>query len=372
MKDLQENTLGIDAFSTDKELMKVWAKVRTGARLDRAEGIALLQTTDLPALGFMADRIRANKAGPIVTFVGNFHICYTNVCSNNCRLCIFKRTPGQTDAFTLELNQVEELASQCKQAGVPEVLILGGINPKLSFDYFLKMLDLLKAKIPEILILGFSPVEINQFSAETGMTIEDVLKTLHDRGLHAITGGGAEIFSPNIRKQLGCENKISGERWLEIMEAAHGNGVRSNACIMYGAGESFEERLDHLDELRKLQDKTGGFTHILPFAFSEPNRPEPTGFDDLKMIALCRLYLDNFVHVRAYWSHMGLKGAQTALAFGADDLNGLRQKGRIIHSSGGQSPSVANIETMVRIIRDAGRIPAQRDILFNIVETFSE
>lgn len=365
---------GSDAvpFFSDEKLRSIWRKVCSKERLDRTDGLAILNTSDLIGLGFIADRARAERAGDIVTFVGNFHICYTNICSNQCRLCIFRKSPDQDGAFTLDLNQVGDLIEQCKEAGVPEVLILGGVNPELPFSYFVEMLDLLRAEIPDILILGFSPVEIDHFEKETGMPAAKVLETLSDHGLHAITGGGAEIFSPRIRNLLGCEDKISGERWLEIMEAAHGCGVRSNACIMYGAGENHWERLDHLDQLRSLQDRTNGFTHILPFAFSEPDRAPPTGFDDLKMIALCRLYLDNFTHIRAYWSHLGLKGAQVALSFGADDLNGLRQKGRIIHSSGGQPPSFSDIETMVRIIRDAGRTPAQRDILFNIVETFPD
>ncbi len=356
---------------SDKKLTDIWHKLECNESLNREDGRAILESRDLLGVGYMADRVRARRAGEVVTFVGNFHVCYTNICQHNCRYCIFRKNPGDPGAFTLNLEQIKTLAQECRKDKFPEILLMGGINPQLSFDFFVEVLRQVKREIPEIHILGFSPVEIDHFARETGLPLEGVAKILKESGLTAITGGGAEIFSPRIRKQLGCEGKISGERWLEIMETAHRHGISSNACILYGAGETPDERLEHLEKIRAVQGRTGGFTHILPFAFSAPDYPATTGYDDLKMIALCRLYLDNFTHVRAYWSHLGLKGAQMALVFGADDLNGLKQKGRIIHSSGGQPGSATSQETMIAVIEDAGRIPAQRDILFNIIQTYA-
>jgi len=361
---------GLQVFQ-DERLTEIWAKLEAGKRLDRADGRVILETPDLLGLGYMADRLRMMKAGEIVTFVGNFHVCYTNICIYHCRYCIFRRKASSPDAFTLTLEQIEALARECQQDKYPEILLMGGINPELSFDFFLEALRRIKRIVPGIHILAFSPVEIDHFARVCGEGIEAVLMALKECGLTAITGGGAEIFSPRVRRLLGAEEKISGERWLEIMEAAHGLGIRSNACIMYGAGETLDERLEHLERIRKVQDRTSGFTHILPFAFADPHHRPTTGYDDLRMIALCRLYLDNFAHVRAYWSYLGLRGAQVALAFGADDLNGLRQKGRIIHSSGGQAGSQTTPEEMISLIKDTGRIPAQRDILFNIVEKYA-
>ena len=355
----------------DENMTAIHAGLKRKQRLDRSSGMQILQSNDILGLGRSADEVRRRKVGRTVTFVGNFHVCYTNVCKNHCRGCTFRKDSADQEAFTLDLAEIKSLARECRKSGVPEILILGGINPELKFDFFVEVLEQVRKEIPEILVLGFSPVEIDHFSKETGTSVGGILKTLKDCGLAAITGGGAEIFSPRVRKLLGCEEKISGDRWLEIMEEAHVSGIRSNASIMYGAGETMDERLDHLERIREVQDRTGGFTHILPFAYTDPSsQASTTGFDDMKMIALCRLYLDNFDHVRAYWSNLGLKGAQLALSFGADDLNGLRQKGRIIHSSGGQPPSFTTKETMISLIRDCGRIPAQRDILFNIVKTY--
>ncbi len=347
------------------------AKVVAGERVSVDEALKLFLSKDILGLGYLANELRKQKVGDVVTFVGNYHICYSNICINNCKYCIFSRKPGDADAFSLSLAEIEALAEESKQNEVPEILILGGIHPELRFQFFIEALARIKMRVPEIKILGFSPIEIDHFSRQENISIDEVFDILQPAGLSAITGGGAEIFSPRIRADLGCADKLGGEQWLRVMEAAHRHDVYSNASMLYGAGETYGERIQHLQAIRELQDKTGKFTHFLPFAFSQADYPQTTGYDDLKMIAISRIFLDNFTHIRAYWSHLGLPGAQLALAFGADDLNGLKQKGRIIHSSGGGLPKAVERSVMIAVIKDAGRIPAERDILFNIIKVYN-
>ncbi len=350
-----------------KELIR---KIDAGERISEDDAAMLFSCNDLLLLGALADKLRDGRVGDVVTFVGNYHICYSNICKNNCRYCIFKRDPQDADAFTLTLDEIEELAAESKKNEVPEILILGGIHPGLSLDFFIDALHRIKKRVVDVNILGFSPVEIDYFSKTENISVDEVLLQLKQAGICAITGGGAEIFAPRIRKILGCEDKISGDRWLDIMRQAHLLGIYSNASMLYGAGETYTERVEHLAQIRRLQDETGSFTHFLPFAFTQKGYPAATGYDDIKMIAISRIFLDNFKHIRAYWSHLGLAGAQIALSFGADDLNGLKQKGRIIHSSGGGSPKLVQRQRMIDIIKDAGRIPAERDILFNIIKVY--
>ncbi len=356
---------------TDSFLEELEAKLNAGGRVSEEEARRLFLTNDILGLGYLADKLRQQRAGMVVTFVGNYHICYSNICLNSCRHCIFRRNPGDADAFTLSLEEIETLAEESKKSEVPEILILGGINPELDLGFFIEALERIKKRVPEVKILGFSPIEIDYLSKQENISLDRLFDLLRSAGVSAITGGGAEIFSRRVRNRLGCADKTSGELWLEIMETAHNHGVYSNASMLYGAGETYPERIEHLLAIRELQDRTGSFTHFLPFAFTDKDHPPTTGYDDIKMIAISRIFLDNFTHIRAYWSHLGLPGAQLALAFGADDLNGLKQKGRIIHSSGGGSPKLTEREVMIDIIRDAGRIPAERDILFNIIRTYN-
>lgn len=348
-------------------LADITIKVEQAERLTNQDGLRLLNSPNLLEIGRLADYLRQKKAGDTATFVANYHITYTNICVNCCRYCVFRRNKDDPDAFTLTLDKIEAEAEKSKAGSIPEILFSGGLHPSLSLEFFEEALIRIKNRVPDIHILAFSPVEIDYFARRESLSPEEVLKRLKKAGLTAITGGGAEIFSPRVREKLGCPQKISGSRWLEIMEIAHSLGICSNACILYGYIETPEERINHLIQIRHLQDKTQGFTHFLPFAFSWPNHPPTTGYDDLKMLAISRLMLNNFIHIRAYWAHLGLKVAQTALSFGADDLDGLTQKGRIIHSSGAVAPQRSSPETMVKLIKDAGRIPAERDVLFNII-----
>jgi len=354
----------------EKPLTALRGKILSGERLNKEDGIALFESRRLSEIGALADRVRQEKVGDVVTFVGNYHICFSNICVNDCKYCTFRRTREDADAFVLTLDEIEQEALESKKGSIPEILFLGGIDSELPFDFLVEALERIKRQVPDIHVLAFSPVEIDYFAKTTQLSLRDILQQLKNSGLTAITGGGAEIFSLRVREKLGCSQKISGERWLEIMETAHSLGVQSNASMLYGFEETLEERIEHLIKLRDLQDKTHGFTHFLPFAFSWKDYPETTGFDDLLMLAVSRLMLDNFDHIRTYWAHLGLKVAQISLSFGADDLNGIRQKGRIVHSSGGTTSKSSSAEEMIRLVKDAGRIPAERDVVFNIIKTF--
>jgi aminodeoxyfutalosine synthase len=352
----------------NSELRDIAEKIELGKRLSKEDGLKCLKSNDLLSLGLMADSVRKRKTGEIVTFVGNYHICYSNICVNSCCYCTFRRKASDPDAFTLTLDQIRAEAIGSKKGTVPEILFMGAVHPDLSLDFFEESIKIIKREVPEIKILAFSPIEIDYFAKQEKISVSEVLRSLKTAGLSAITGGGAEIFSPRVRKELDCPDKISGDKWLEIMEAAHLEGIASNASMLYGFTETNEEIIDHLIALRDLQDKTKGFTHFLPFAFAWRDYPVPTGYDDLKMLAVSRLMLDNFDHIRSYWCHLGLKLAQVSLAFGADDLNGLRQKGRIIHSSGAVESQFIERSRMIEIIKRAGRIPKERDILFNLID----
>lgn len=355
---------------SDSALARAEEKLSSEGRISPQNALELFRTKDLIGLGYLADRFRKKKAGDIVTFVGNYHICFTNVCVNHCRHCLHRRDSSDSDAFILSMEQIEAAAEESKAHNVPEILFFGAIHPELRFSFFVNAIEGIRRRIPEIKILAFSPIEIDHFAHQESATPREILRILKRAGLSAITGGGAEIFSDRIRQALGSDQKIGGRTWLEIMACAHEEGVRSNASMLYGAGETDEERIEHLSAVREVQDRTGGFTHFLPFAFSSSEYRSATGWDDFKVLAISRLFLDNFIHIRAYWSHLGLAGAQLALAFGADDLNGLKQKGRIIHSSGGSAGKSVSRDEMIHIIKDAGRIPAERDILFNLVKIF--
>ncbi|MBI4744838.1 MAG: CofH family radical SAM protein [Actinobacteria bacterium] len=350
------------------ELKDIAEKIESGERLSKEDGLKCLKSNDLLSLGLMADSVRKRKTGDIVTFVGNHHICYSNICINSCDYCSFGRKTDDPDAFTLTLDQIRAEAIESKKGTVPEILFMGSIHPDFFLEFFKEAIKIIKSEVPEIKILAFSPVEIDHFAKQEKVSVNEILRCLKTTGLSAITGGGAEIFSQRVRKELGCENKISGDRWLEIMEAAHLEGIASNASMLYGFIETDEERIDHLIALRGLQDKTKGFTHFLPFAFAWRNLPSPAGYDDLKMLAASRLMLDNFNHIRSYWCHLGLELAQVSLLFGADDLNGLKQKGRIIHSSGAVESQFVKRERMIDVIKRARRIPRERDVLFNLID----
>ena len=369
------NPSEISALAARAGLEAVWSKVEAGARLGAADAVALLESSDILALGAMADHARARAVGDEVYFISNRHINHTNVCRNRCLFCAFSHDEGDADAYTLTIDQVVDKARETlAEGGITEIHIVGGEHPDLPFEYFLEMMRALRELAPDVHIQAFTASEIAHFAKLSGKSVAEVLQELKDAGLGSLPGGGAEVFSGRVRDLI-CERKISGQRWLDVMRAAHGVGLKSNATMLYGHVETPAELADHMVRLRELQDETGGFNAFIPLSFQPANTglselPGPTGFDDLKMLAAGRLVLDNFRHVKAFWINVGLKLAQVSLVFGVNDLDGTVVEEKISHAAGVDTAQALSKAELVRVIRAAGRIPAERDTLYNVVRRY--
>ncbi len=355
-------------------LRSVGEKVIARERLDGDDALRLVRSSDLLAVGALADHARRSMVGDDAYFVCNRHINHTNVCRNQCLFCAFSRREGDVDAFTLSLDEVVEKARGSLTGGVTEIHIVGGEHPDLSYDYFLEMVRRLRELAPDVHIQAFTASEVAYLARLAGKSVAEVLTELKQAGLGSLPGGGAEVFSPRVRA-LVCRNKISGDEWLDVMRTAHGLGLRSNATMLYGHVETQEEIVDHLLRLRDLQDETGGFNAFIPLSFQPPNTaladlPGPTGYDDLRMLAVGRLVLDNFQHIKAFWINVGIKLAQVSLAFGVDDLDGTVVEEHISHAAGVATEQAIPREELIRQIRVAGRVPVERDTLYNVVRRY--
>src|SRR6204780_5292437 len=310
----------------DAKLEPVAKKVLAGERLNSADGLALYESHDLLGVGWLANYVREKRHGNVCYFNVNRHINPTNVCVAHCKLCAFGRSPNAPGGYTFALEAIWQRAEQGVCAGATEFHMVGGLHPDLPFQYFLDMMRGLKQRCPGVHLKAFTMVEVGYFSRISKLSIRDTLLALKDAGVDSLPGGGAEIFNPRVRKII-CDHKVSGQMWLNIARAAHQIGLRSNATMLYGHIENDEERVEHLLALRNLQDQTGGFVAFIPLAFHPENTglahlPKPTGFADLKTIAISRLLLDNFDHIKAYWIMLTPRVAQIALRFGADDIDG--------------------------------------------------
>jgi aminodeoxyfutalosine synthase len=359
-------------------LAVVEEKVAHGERLSADDGTALFESRDLLKIGRLADRVRRAKVGDDVYFVVNRHINYTNICRNRCRFCAFSRKEGEPGAYTLTVDEVIGKAREAVEQGATEIHIVGGENPALPYSSIRAMVSGVRALGPEsrVHIKAFTASEIACFAQMEGLTVEETLADLKEAGLNSLPGGGAEILNARVRAEV-CPAKISGERWLQIHQIAHRLGLKTNATMLYGHVEGYAERVDHLLRLRAAQDETGGFQAFIPLAFQPKNSalshlPGTTGVDDLKTLAVARLLLDNFDHIKAYWVMTGLKIAQVALHFGANDLDGTVVEEVIsLMSQAGHGQEVPRSE-LVRVIRNAGRAPVERDALYRVVRRFNE
>lgn len=357
-------------------LAVVEEKIAQGERLSAADGIALFESPDLLRVGRLADRTRRQKVGDDVYFVVNRHINYTNVCRNRCRFCAFSRDEGEPGAYTLTVEEVLAKAREAIEQGAKEIHIVGGEHPALPYDSVRAMVSGIRRFAPAVHVKAFTASEIVHFAETERVSVEEVLRDLQAAGLDSLPGGGAEIFADRVREQV-CPAKISGDRWLEVHQLAHRLGLRTNATMLYGHVETNEDRVDHLLRLRAAQDATGGFQAFIPLAFQPKNTglshlPPTTGVDDLRTLAVSRLLLDNLLHIKTYWVMTGLKLAQVALFFGADDMDGTVVEEVISLMSGaGHGQSVPKSE-LVRVIRDAGRAPVERDGLYRVVRRFDE
>ena len=355
----------------DNLLNSIYAKVKYGVRINDAEALGLFASNDLLAIGELAALANDRLNGDTVYYNVNRHINYTNLCVNRCTFCAFSRETGDDGGYTLALNDILARAAEAVAAGATELHMVGGLHPDLPFDFYLEMLAAIKADAPQLHLKAFTAVELDYFAQLTGQPVEVVIDELKGAGLGSLPGGGAEIFAPAVRDRI-CPEKISGARWLAIHEAVHRAGLKSNATMLFGHLESPVDRVDHLSQLRQLQDRTGGFQAFIPLAFQPDNTRVPGakgvgGVDALKTLAISRLYLDNFRHIKAYWVMLGLKIAQVALCFGVNDLDGTVVEEQIGHDAGADSPQQLSKEQLADLIRKAGKVPIERDTLYREV-----
>lgn len=356
---------------TDARLRPIADKVLAGERLSAAEGVLLYRSPDLLAVGWLANHIREKRHGDICYFNVNRHINPTNICVAHCKLCAFGRDPNAPGAYNFALDEIYQRAAEGARAGATEFHMVGGLHPDLPFEYFLDMIRGLKQRCPTVHLKAFTMVEVGYFSRIAKLSVREVLVALKEAGVDSLPGGGAEIFNPRVRRII-CDHKTSGKQWLEIARIAHELGLRSNATMLYGHIENEEERVEHLLLLRELQDDTHGFQTFIPLAFHPENTalahlPKTTGFDDLRAIAVSRLLLDNFDHIKAYWVMLTPRIAQIALRFGADDIDGTIVEEKIYHDAGATTEQFTPRSELERLIRAAGRVPFERDTMYRAV-----
>jgi len=349
-------------------------KIRAGVRLSAEDGLRLYRSPNLLAVGYLANIVRERLNGNRAYFIYNQHLNYSNICTNLCKFCAFGKEKGSSQAYEMDLAQVRAKVRERLSEPISEIHVVGGIHPDLPYSYYLDMLKAIHDERPGLHIQGFTCVEIAHLAELSGKGLVATLQELVAAGLGSIPGGGAEVFSPRIR-QLTCEKKLSGEGWLNVAKTAHRLGLRSNATMLYGHIETLEERIEHLAALRAAQDETGGFLTFIPLAFHPKNTAlsdlsKSSGIDDLKNIAVARCFLDNFPHIKAYWVMIGPKLAQVALSFGADDIDGTVKEELITQMAGGESEQALTREQLLRMIRQAGREPIERDTLYNVIQAY--
>jgi aminodeoxyfutalosine synthase len=357
---------------TDSRLKPIAGKVLGGERLGTDDGITLYRSPDLLAVGWLANYIREKRHGNVTYFNVNRHINPTNVCVAHCRLCAFGRDPNAPGAYTFALEEIYQRAEQGVREGATEFHIVGGLHPDLTFDHYLELIRGLKQRCPAVHVKAFTMVEVHYFARIAKLSIEETLRKMKEAGVDSCPGGGAEIFHPRVRKII-CDHKTSGQMWLSTAKKAHEAGLHSNATMLYGHVETEEERVDHLVKLRELQDQTHGFVAFIPLAFHPDNTalshiPKPTGYADLRNIAVSRLLLDNFDHIKAYWIMLTPSIAQIALRFGANDLDGTVVEEKIYHDAGARTSEFTPRAELERLIRAAGRVPVERDTLYRPVD----
>jgi aminodeoxyfutalosine synthase len=360
------------SFQTDDaRLRPIAEKILARERLDFNDGVALYRSKDILAVGWLANHERERLHGNFAYFNVNRHINPTNVCVAACRLCAFGRKKGGEGSYTMALEEAWQTAASGYSEAVTEFHIVGGLHPDLPFEYFLDLVAGLKERFPQVHIKAFTMVEVAYLARRAKLTIAETLTRMKAAGVDSLPGGGAEIFSDRVRHII-CDHKIDGDEWIETARAAHKLGLRSNATMLYGHVENDEDRVDHMLRLRNLQDDTGGFQTFIPLAFHPANTaldhlPTTTGLTDIRQIAVGRLLLDNFPHIKSYWQMVTAKIAQISLRFGADDIDGTVVEEKIYHDAGATTPQGMRRAELIRLIREAGREPVERDTLYRNV-----
>lgn len=352
----------------NSELKDIFEKVADGQRIGDDDALRLFESRDLNAVGAIADFARQQKVGNRASYIVNRYINYSNYCILSCKFCSFSRKKRDQDGFQLSTEDMVAKAREALALGITELHIVGGLHPSLPFSHYTDMLRALKEVDADLQLKCFTAIEILHLAWLAKKTTEETLAELKEAGLDALTGGGAEIFRTEVRKQIAV-GKESAEEYLAVHDAWHRMGGRSTCTMLYGHVESLEDRVDHLRRLREQQDSSGGFTGFIALPFQPENndipvKAAPTGFDQLRTLAVSRIYLDNFDHITAYWVGMGLKLAQVALNYGADDLHGTIIEEHIFHMAGAGSPQAHTEPEMINAIREAGRVPVQRDTFY--------
>ncbi len=348
------------------------AKITTNHRLSVAEALELWHSMPLAELGAIATERKREKSGDKVFFNSNIHLEPTNICVFRCKFCSYRRAEGEAGAWSYTMEEMEEICRAQLSKGITEVHIVGGVDPRRGFEFYEELLKRVGAILPHVALKTYTAVELHYIITRAGLSIEEGLRRLQSAGMKAIAGGGAEIFAPRVREQI-CPDKCTADEWLNVHRTAHKLGVPTNATILYGHIETIEERLEHLARLRQLQDETGGFSAFIPLKFKTSNNELGENIkgtsieEDMRMMAMCRIFLDNFDHIKAYWPMLGRATTEMALAFGADDIDGTIDDTTKIYSLAGaedQNPRLSKDECKALIV-SAGYSPIERDTFYN-------
>ncbi|HEY0457243.1 MAG TPA: aminofutalosine synthase MqnE [Verrucomicrobiae bacterium] len=358
------------------ELRDIYDKVACGTRISEEDALRVFQSKDLNAVGAIADFARARKVGNQASYIINRYINYSNYCILSCQFCAFARKKRDADGFQYSVEEMVGMAREASRLGITELHIVGGLHPSLPFSYYLEMLRGLKAFDSKLQLKCFTAIEILHIAWLAKKSVATTLQELKEAGLDSLTGGGAEIFEPTVRSSI-AKGKESAAEYLDVHRTWHKLGGRSTCTMLYGHVESLADRVDHLRQLRALQDETKGFCGFVPLAYQPGNNNipvehAPTGFDSLRTIAVSRIYLDNFEHITAYWIGLGMKLAQVALSYGADDLHGTIVEEKIFHMAGASSPQLQTETEMIKAIREAGRVPVQRNTFYEPIRVLKE
>lgn len=353
---------------------KLKKRLSDGGRITEDEALRLFESDDIFSLGELANFVSERKNKKRIHFIKNMHINPGNICINRCKFCAFSRSRGEEGAYSFTVAEMVEKAMAVR-GRVSEFHIVGGLNPEMDLDFYKELFRAIKEAAPGVYIKALTAVEIDYLSKTSGLSARKVLEELRGSGLDSMPGGGAEIFKGSVRNKL-CPEKIPGRRWLQIMETAHKAGIKTTATMLFGHVETLRDRVDHLRRLRDLQDRTGGFLAFIPLPFHPTNtRIEDShpisGMDIVKTIAVSRLFLDNFDHIKAYWIMTGEKLAQTCLLFGADDLDGTVLEEKITHMAGAESKEYMTVDEIVRAIKAAGKIPVERDTFYKRLKVWN-
>jgi aminodeoxyfutalosine synthase len=378
---METMTTGVDALlkTADQELRRIGEKVIARERITPAEGIVLFEKGSLPFLGALANFVRERLHGDKTYFNRNFHIEPTNVCVFTCAFCSYSRLYAHRDeGWELSQQQMLDIVKRYDGKPVTEVHIVGGVHPKMNLEFFIELLQKIKAHRPDLHIKGFTAVELDYMFRKAKLTVEEGMKKLHAAGLDSMPGGGAEIFHPEVRNVISAD-KVDADGWLAIHEAAHREGMHTNATMLYGHIETYAHRIDHMNRLRELQDRTGGFNTFIPLKFRNKDNdmsdvPESSVVEDMKLYAVARLFMDNFSHIKAYWPMLGRQNAQLTLAFGVNDLDGTIDDTTKIYSMAGseeQTPSLSTAQ-LVSLIRQVGREAVERDTLYHEIRNYKD